>query len=175
MFLKRFSLISEMPDTYTFSNTSVRSPNSVISSSKSPDSYSNVGSFEQLDRRKSPNIGTSASPECTRLHLDDSPGSAYGGVNSARKHHPTTPDGVNAQSSVITVNSGHDRRDGESRLVTVDTAELSQIIRSVIQEEIGALKYNIGDVMDQIHMDIINLQAEIILNLQEQHVRCTFT
>lgn len=162
-----------MPDTYTFSNSSVRSTSSISSNEKSPTSYSNSDGVESLGRRNVANIGTSASPECTRSHFDDSPGSAFGGVNNSRKHHPTTPDGVNAQSSVIINSSGQDSNE-DSRLVTVDVTQLTHIIRSVIQEEIGALKNNVGDLMDQIHLDIINLQAEIILNLQEQHVSFTF-
>ena len=169
-----------MPDVYTFSSRS---------SDRSPSSISNGGSPELSGRLNSPNLGPGASPVLPGNHFDDSPGSAYGGVNSAnvRRTHPTTPDGVNAQCSVLSrlendsqqrnnTDRGEASNSGNSRLITVDTTQLTQIVRSVIQEEVGALRGAVQDnlmdlMVDQIHMDIIHLQAEMLLKLQQQHVR----
>ncbi|XP_045164628.2 protein NEDD1-like [Mercenaria mercenaria] len=122
-------------------------------------------------------VGMSASPQFSSMPLDDSPGSAHG---SAR-----TPDGVNAQSSVPNnIDYQHSGRkedrivknDGKtnSRMLSGDMGQLAEIIRSVVQEELSDFKKDmrcvmrdeVDDMVDQLHRDIINLQAEMLIQFQ---------
>lgn len=174
-------MFSEMPDTYTFSSSPDRSPK-FGSNGSSPD-------LPGFRNTHGPQIGgSSASPALTGSHfgshLDDSPGSANGGENIPNRLHPTTPDGVNAQSAPTTLvqnkqdcdtNRKQDLSNVNSGLITVDATQLAEMVRSVIREEIGALKTAVRDqvtdlMLDQIHLDIVHLQAAILLKLQEQQV-----
>lgn len=145
-------------------------------------------------------IGMSASPSFPSIHLDNSPGSVAGGTNSgvsSRHYTATTPDGVNAQSLVASnvdshsvggvgrVDSARGGRGGnvnnrvnQDAGVSSDMTQIAAIVRSVVQEELGTMRRDmrsvvrdeIDDMTEQLHKDIITLQAEMLRQFQIHQV-----
>ena len=136
----------------------------------------------------SPSKKTVISPSIPRMHLDDSPGSVSGSSNTDHLKllsHPRTPEGVNAESCAAS-NSVYSRQtenrpgglEVSSQPLTGDIAQLTHIIRSVVREEFATMKRDIvnevrdeiEDRTDQLHLDIINLQAEMLRQFQIHQV-----
>lgn len=139
-------------------------------------------------------VGKTASPPFPSMHLDDSPGSAHGGAPVAmRSYQATTPDGVNAQSSLPNNVDTHHYIRKEDRIVTKnatlnsgvlgrDVADIANVVRSVVQEELREFKKDmrcvirdeVDDVADQLHRDIMNLQVEMLKQFQIHQVTAQF-
>ena len=123
-------------------------------------------------------VGISASPSLPSTA--DSQGSVVASSCSSVRHFKaTTPDGVNAQSSIV--NSFDQYENGpvrHSQTVPTDMKQFAQVIRTVVQEELDSFKRNIrnvvrdevDDMVDQLHKDIINLQAEMLRQFQIHQV-----
>jgi hypothetical protein len=132
-------------------------------------------------------VGMSASPQFPSLPLEDSPGSAYGSAHGSAHSSARTPDGVNAQSSVqnlMDINHSARRENrtvktsvkADSQTLSGDMSQLAEVIRGVVREELAEFKKDMinvmmDDMVDQLHRDIITLQAEMLIQFQIHQVK----
>lgn len=66
-----------------------------------------------------------------------------------------------------------------SKVFSGDVGQLAEVIRTVVQEELSdfkkdmrrSLRDEVDDMVDQLHRDIINLQAEMLIQFQLHQVR----
>ena len=168
-------LVSDDSDPYAFLT------NSDSSDSPSP----NVKKTYTSPRK----TGASSSRSLPRMHLDESPGSVSGGINTDNiKSLNSQTEGVSAEACAANFqgsdNSSSSRT--ESRPVNLELSQplsgdmvvLANVVRSVVQEEFAAMKRDIvtevkdeiDDTRDQLHSDIINLQAEMLRMFQIHQV-----
>ena len=119
------------------------------------------------------------------MHLDESPGSVSGSHMENVRPLDSQTEGVSAEAcaanSQISSSRQTDSRPTNlefSRPLSGDMAVLAHVVRSVVQEEFMAMKRDIvqevkdeiDDTRDQLHRDIINLQAEMLRMFQIHQV-----
>ena len=169
--------VSDESDPYAFLT------NSDSSDSHSPEAKKQCGS--------PPKKGIGSSSSFPRLQLDESPGSVSGSNytdNIKLQMHPRTPEGVSAESCTTNLQASssvysHQTENRPTGLeltkpLSGDMAQLTHIIRSVIQEEFATMKrdilnevkYELEERSHQLHWDIITLQAEMLRQFQIHQV-----
>ncbi|KAL4226095.1 Protein nedd1 [Mactra antiquata] len=156
----------------------------------SPSSTDGAGSPDLKHHRNEANYhaGQSSSPSLPNMHVEDSSGSAhYNGHSSGAVTKATTPDGVNAQSSVSnsmispTFYDRQKRTEGvkssvrlDSKVLSVEQKQIADIVEHIVHEQLSNFKIEmqtfirneLDEVVHQLHKDITNLQVEMLRQIQ---------